>query len=167
MTPIQVDTLRFEFPDSWTVSKYDEWSFYRNQFCRTESFRSVDLLAIDPEKTAWFIEVKDYRVHPRTKPSSVGEEFACKVFDTLTAILPARVNGRDPDEVELARAVLSAKKLRAVLHLEQPAKHSTLRPRAIDPAAVLQEIRRRLKAVDPHVYVAEISRMGALAWSVA
>jgi len=34
MMDIQVDSLTFSFPDSWEVSKYDEWTFYRNQFSR-------------------------------------------------------------------------------------------------------------------------------------
>jgi len=122
---------------------------------------------MDPAKNTWFIEVKDYRAHHRTKPSSVGDEVAHKVFDTLAALLPARVNGDVAAETNLAALALTATKLRVVLHLEQPAQHSRLFPRAIDPANVLLELRRLLKPIDAHPIIAEIRNMGALAWRVA
>lgn len=121
MQRFNVDGLNFDFPDNWQISKYDDWSFYRNQFIRIrDGIKSLDLLAIDQDKTTWLIEVKDYRVHPRTKPSDLGIEVAHKVFDTLAAIIPAKIHATDPDEKQLARAVSASRKLRVVLHLEQP-----------------------------------------------
>lgn len=167
MPIVQVDSLGFEFPESWQTSKYDAWVFYRNSFSRMwDGIKAIDLLAVDPEKTAWFIEVKDYRKNSRTKPSELSDEVARKVFDTLAAMFPAKVNANDSAEVEMATAVLGAKKLRVVLHLEQPKKHSALRPRAINPVDVQQDLRRLLKPIDPHAVVVEMSRMGSLAWSV-
>ncbi|MGZ4970941.1 MAG: hypothetical protein ACXV8O_02465 [Methylobacter sp.] len=93
MQRFNVDGLNFDFPNDWQVSKYDDWSFYRNQFSRMRNgIKSLDLLAIDPNKTAWLIEVKDYRINSRTKPSDLGEEIAHKVFDTLAAIIPAKIH---------------------------------------------------------------------------
>lgn len=67
-----VDGLNFDFPDDWQVSKYDDWSYYRNQFAKMwNGIKSLDLLAVDPVQTAWLIEVKDYRVNQRTKPSKL------------------------------------------------------------------------------------------------
>lgn len=167
MLTVHVDGLDFDFPDTWATSKYDEWVFYRNQFARMwDEIKAVDLLAVDPDQTAWFIEVKDYRIHTRTKPSNLGDEVAHKVFDTLAAMLPAKLNANDAAESEMAKAVLDAKKLRVVLHLEQPEKRSTLRPRAINPADVMQALRRLLKPIDAHPFVAETTRMGSLAWRV-
>ena len=101
-----VDGLNFDFPDDWQVSKYDDWSFYRNRFARMwNGIKSLDLLAIDTDKTTWLIEVKDYRINQRTKPSDLGEEVAHKVFDTLAAIIPAKINAANSDEKQLARAV--------------------------------------------------------------
>ena len=54
----------------------------------------------------------------------------------------------------MPRQALRAKNLKVVLHLEQPAKHSTLFPRAINPAAVLQRLKQLIKAIDPHPRVA-------------
>ncbi|WP_434040987.1 MULTISPECIES: hypothetical protein [Sorangium] len=53
-----------------------------------------------------------------------------------------------------------------MLHLEQPRKHSTLRPRAINPADVQQALRRLLKPIEVHPFVAETGRMGSLGWRV-
>jgi len=167
MPSIDVDGLLFDFPTPWHVSKFDDWAFYRRQFSRMWSgIKSIDLLAVDPEKTAWFIEVKDYSEHVRANPSDLGDEVAHKVFDTLAAMLAAKLNGNDAEEIEMATAVLGAKRLRVVLHLEQPVKHSSFRPRAINPLDVEQRLRALLKPVDPHAVVVESSRMGSLAWSV-
>jgi len=168
MQRFNVDGLVFDFPDDWQVSKYDDWSFYKNQFSRMwNGIKALDLLAIDTDKTAWLIEVKDYRVNPRTKPSDLAEEIAHKVFDTLAAIIPAKIQASDPDEKKLACTLSTARKLRVVLHLEQPAKHSKLRPRAINPADVQQKIRQLLKPVDAHSLVVDSVSMKKLGWDVS
>lgn len=168
MQRFNVDGLNFDFPDNWQISKYDDWSFYRNQFIRIrDGIKSLDLLAIDQDKTTWLIEVKDYRLHPRTKPSDLGADVAHKVFDTLAAIIPAKIHATDPDEKQLARAVSTSRKLRVVLHLEQPTKHSKLRPRAINPADVQQKIRQLLKPVDAHSLVVDMVSMRGLEWNVS
>jgi hypothetical protein len=168
MQRFKVDGLNFDFPDDWQVGKYDDWSFYRNQFSRMwNGIKALDLLAIDPDKTAWLIEVKDYSRNSRTKPSDLGEEVAHKVFDTLAAIIPAKIYASDSDERKLARAVLTSRKLRVVLHLEQPEKHSKLRPRAINPADVKQKMRQLLKPIDAHLLVVDMGSMAQLKWQVS
>jgi hypothetical protein len=169
MTVVTVDGLTFTFPTlGWAASKYDEWSFYRNQFGgMRDGIKAVDLIAVEASnKTAWFVEVKDYRMNPRTKPTGLAEEVAHKVFDTLAALLPARANANDATEQQFAGTVLSATKLRVVLHLEQPQKHSTLRPRAINPSDVAQQLKRLLKPIDAHPLVVEKSALHKLAWTV-
>ena len=158
-----VDGLYFNFPDDWHVSKYDDWSFYRNQFSRMwNGIKSLDLLAISPSKTAWLIEVKDYRVYQRTKPSELSEEVGKKVFDTLAALLPAKINADEVQEKTISRRILGVTGLRIVLHLEQPAKHSKLRPRAINPADVKMKLRQILKPIDAHPILSEMASMGSL-----
>jgi hypothetical protein len=167
MPRFNVDGLNFDFPDDWQVDKFDDWVFYRNQFSRMwNGIKSIDVLAVCPAKTAWFIEVKDYRVHQRTKPTELADEVAQKVFDTLAALLPAKINASEDREKSLARSVLEARNLRVILHLEQPAKHSKLRPRAINPADVKQKLRQILKPVDAHPFVVEKANMGSLQWTV-
>ncbi len=175
MPTLLVDGITFVFPGSWEASKYDEWSFYRNRWCNVYKGRdsgtgqaigikAIDLIAVDPAGPVWFVEVKDYRVHRRTKPSDLGEEVAQKVFDTLAALLPASVNGDVPSEIALARRALGATRLRVVLHLEQPAKHSKLFPRAIEPANVVLKLKSLLKPIDAHPLVVECARMHGVAW---
>jgi len=167
MPDVQVERLTFRFPGGWTVSKYDEWVYYRKRFaCMWDEIKAVDLLAVEDDHTAWFIEVKDYRLSTRTKPTELADEIARKVFDTLAAMLPAAANANDPDEQRSARAVCHARQLRVVLHLEQPAKHSVFRPRAIDPAVVKRQMKALLKPIDAHPMVVESTRMNSLAWSV-
>lgn len=167
MPDLAVDGLMFSFPPEWKVSKYDEWKFYKNQWAKArDGIKAVDLLAADGQGTGFLIEVKDYRVHSRTKPSDLGEEMQLKVLDTLAALLPAALYANDQDEQDMARGVIGAKKLRVILHLEQPLKHSKLRPRAIDPAALQQQLKRLLRPVDAHPAVVESVRMGSLPWNV-
>jgi hypothetical protein len=162
-----VDGLYFNFPNDWHVSKYDDWSFYRTKFSRMwNGIKSLDLLAISPAKTAWLIEVKDYRLYQRTKPSELSEEIGKKVFDTLAALLPAKVNADDAEEIAISKRILDANKLRVVLHLEQPAKHSKLRPRAINPADIQMKLRQILKPIDARPILSEMASMGSLQWSV-
>lgn len=167
MQRVNVDGLTFKFPDEWKLGKYDDWSFYRNRFMKMlNGLKALDLLAVCPARTAWLIEVKDYRFHQRTKPSELLDEIAKKVLDTLAAMLPARINAQ-ADERNLSDAISKANKLRVVLHLEQPRKHSRLRPRAINPADVMSQLRKKLKPVDAHPLVVESTNMLGLAWTVS
>ena len=79
--------------------------------------KALDLLAVDPTKTAWLIEVKNYRDHVRTKPSELSDEVARKVFDTLAALPPARLYAVDRAEQHMASALLRVHQYRVVLQL--------------------------------------------------
>jgi hypothetical protein len=167
MAVIIEGNLKFSFPHDWNIAKYDEWSFYRNQFQKVRTgVKAIDILALGPGRCTWFIEVKDYRVHPRTKVVDLAEEVAEKICDTLAALLPASVNANDTNEKRFARKTLASRSLRVVLHLEQPGKHSKLFPRAIDPAKILQRLKQLLKAIDAHPKVLESGRMDNAAWTV-
>ena len=167
MPTVVVDTLTFDFPAGWIASNYDRWSFYRNRFSRfLHGIKAVDLLAIAPNGTVFLIEVKDYRRHRRTKTIKLADEVAKKMLDTLAAMLPSKVNGDVASEIDFSDRVLNTPGLRVVLHLEQPAKHSKLFPRAIDPADVQMKIRQQLKPVDPHSRVVEMADMRGLPWTV-
>jgi hypothetical protein len=103
MPSLTIEQLKFTFPDAWNISKYDDWSFYRNQFCRfLTGAKAVDLPAVCPEGILFLIEVKDYRLHRRTKDKviSLADEVTKKVLDTLAAMLPCRINGDDSTETD-------------------------------------------------------------------
>ncbi len=167
MPTIIEGSLTFAFPPNWQASKFDGWSFYRNQFQQAcGGSKAIDFLAIDPGVCLWNIEVKDYRQHPRTKTIKIDDEIAVKVRDTLAVLVAAKANANDSDEKAFAGAALLCPRLRVVLHLEQPAKHSKLHPRAINPANVLQKLKQLIKAIDPHPLVVEMGQMRGVSWSV-
>lgn len=150
--------LNFSFPADWQVSKYDDWSYYRNQFngC-CSGCKAVDFIAITSgkPKELLLIEVKDFNVHPRIKALELPAEIAQKVRDSLAGIVAASFKANDKDEKSFARKSLQAGKVRVVLHLEQPKKHSRLFPRAIDNSKVFQKLKALLRAIDPHPLVVE------------
>lgn len=161
MPVIAVEKLTFSFPDGWQVSKYDDWSFYRNQYGKQDNgIKAVDLLAISDEKDAYLIEVKDYRYPDSEAPSALAEIVAEKVRDTLAALLPARLNANDGDEKSLASALLGCRTLRIVLHVEQ-------RRHAIDLADLKQKLRPKLRAIDAHPKIVSMAQMQKLDWTVA
>jgi hypothetical protein len=163
MPAINVDGLTFTFPAGWQASKYDEWSFYRNQFCKQkDGIAAVDLVALSPTNDAFLIEVKDYRHPQAVKPSQLPEAIANKVLSTLAALLPARLHANDPNEQKLSDELLRCTTLRIVLHVEQPAGH---RPK-VDLADIKQKLKRLLRAVDAHTKIVSMQKMLALAWTV-
>jgi hypothetical protein len=173
MRQINVDGLLFSFADDqWIVTKYDAWKFYRNRWARMwNDIKAVDLLAVDLDRTGWLIEVKDYTrmghdEDVRPEAIDLALVVAHKVFDTLAAMLPAKVNSRDDHERKFASSMVRTKRLRVVLHLEQPATRTRLRPRAIDPANIRQKLKQLLKPIDPHPAVVAINQMGGLGWEV-
>lgn len=164
---LQEGRLTFTFPPESTASKYDEWSHYRNQF--NSAFggtKAVDMVYADAP-VAWLIEVKDYREHRRTKTIDLADEIAEKIRDTLAGLVSAQLYANDADEKQTAKTLLRCNQLRVVLHLEQPEKHSKLRPRAIDPAAVLKKLKLLIKAVDAHPCVVDQHRLKPeMSWQV-
>lgn len=150
MTEIQEGDLRFTFPGHCEVGKYDEWSFYRNQFKSIAGgSKAVDIVCVSDE-AAWLLEIKDYRKHPRTKPIDIVDELAHKVRDTLAGLAAASANANNHGERALARRALQKRRWRVALHLEQPTTPSRLWPRPFDPANVRLKASKEVRAVDAH-----------------
>lgn len=169
MQEIDEGKLRFSFPDNTLASKYDDWSFYRNQF--NSAFggtKAIDLIYVDGDQT-WLIEIKDYRTHRRTKAVEMGYEIALKVRDTLAGLAAARCCANDSDEKEIAKKALKTNRIRVVLHLEQPPKISKLFPRVVDPSHVLLKLKQLFKAVDAHPRVVDkktLDQWNDMNWTV-
>ena len=152
---IREGQLTFTFPLGSQSTKYDTWSHYRNQF--NSAFggtKAIDVVYATAD-TAWFIEIKDYRVHSHTKLIDLADEVALKVRDTLAGLVSARVHANDPDEKQLADTLLRKARLKVVLHLETPVCQSRTNPRGIDPANVAQKLKQLIRAVDPHPTVVD------------
>lgn len=160
--------LTFTFPENSIASKYDEWSHYKNQFQATcGGSKAVDLVYVESKKVTWLIEVKDFRQHARTKTIDLPDEIAIKVRDTLAGLISASCQANDADEKRCAKALIHTQKIRVVCHLEQPAKHSRLRPRAIEPDKLELKLRILLKAIDPHPVVVDRNSLYAdMNWNV-
>lgn len=159
--------LQFDFGESCLVEKYDDWSFFRNQFQNTcGGAKAVDIVCLS-RNTGWLIEIKDYRQHKRTKLQDMGDEIAIKVRDTLAGLVAAKVNANNPDEKNFAKKALQSRAIRVVLHLEQPERHSRLFPRAIDPASVKQSLKQKLRAIDAHPSIVNKNNLSAdMDWTV-
>ena len=141
MTEIHEGNLKFMFPGDCQVDKYDDWSFYCNQFQSTAGgSKAVDILCISDE-AAWLIEIKDYRKHRRMKLSDIEDELASKVRDTLAGLAAASANANSIDEQSLAWQALRVRRWRVVLHLEQPNVRTRLRPK---PFLITLESKPRL-----------------------
>jgi len=162
MAVLHIDGLDFCFPEGWRISKYDEWSFYRNQFCR-DGIKAVDALALSPKNEAFLIEVKDYRLPEARKPSDLPNAVAEKVLHTLAALLPARLHANNNDERQVAGDVLGCISLKVVVHIEQPKRHQPV----VDLADIKQKIRGLLRAVDSKPKITSMSNLQHLAWSVS
>lgn len=153
--------LTFTFHPNSMSSKYDEWSHYRNQFQKTcGASKAVDIVLAE-SGIAWLIEIKDFRQHARTKTIDLSEEIAIKVRDTIAGLVSAKCEATDKDEKRCAKKLVQASKVRVVCHLEQPVKHSKLRPRAIEPSHLVLKLRTLLKAIDPHPAVVDSTSLHA------
>lgn len=163
MPTLDIDGLQFNFPDDWKVSKYDDWTFYRNHFSKQgPGIKAVDAIALSPGKDAYLIEVKDYR-HPETeKPSGLAEAVANKVLYTLAAMLPARLHALG-EEKTLAKDMLRCSGLQVVLHVELPSGH---RQSLVDLADIKQKLKTLLRAVDTNPKIVSIQMPRNTAWTV-
>ena len=166
MTEIKEGELKFSFPDHCEAVKYDEWSFYRNQFqSLAGGSKAVDIICLSDD-AAWLIEIKDYRQHPRQKLIDIDDEVASKVRDTLAGLAAASASANCRDERRLARRALQRRRWRVALHLEQPNARSRLWPR-FSVANVLSKMRTKVKAVDVHpVVLNRETRRPSVPWTV-
>lgn len=150
MTVITEGALTFTFPAGAQVCKYDEMSFYRNQFIKmADGIKAMDLVYVD-DQTCWLIEVKDYRVHQRSKSIGLADEIAGKLCNTLAGLWAAKCNANDQDEKRFATAAIRARNIRVILHLEEPPQRRRLAPNKSLKAGLLHKMKQRLKCVDAH-----------------
>jgi hypothetical protein len=149
------------------ATKYDDWSFYRNQFIKiANGVKAIDIIMIE-SNTTWLIEVKDYRNHQRTKVIDLADEIALKVKDTLAGLAAARLNANSGDEKLIADQALKTSKIKIVLHLEQPMYSTRIMPKLIDTSKVLMKLKQLLKPVDPHPIIANRGNSNlSITWQV-
>lgn len=190
MPSITEGKLQFTFPAAWRASKFDEWSYYRNQFSkqaeanlncskcerdvrcaecgcrRVAGTKGIDILAVDPASICWQIEIKDYRQTRESSFEFLADEVALKVRDTLACLMIAKLQANDAEEKQLANDAVGCNRLHVVLHLEQPQPGSILVTRTSRRANVLQRLKQLIKAIDPHPVVVDMSSSANLAWEI-
>jgi hypothetical protein len=168
MAVITEGNLSFIFNAGSIASKYDEWSFYRNQFQQVcGGAKAVDIICVE-NNNIWLIEVKDYRRPDPKKVVDLHKALAQKVRDTLAGLVAAQCNANNPIEKEFAQRSLSASRIHLVFHIEQPVKVSRLFPRAVDPADLKLKLKGQLKAIDAHPKVVDQHSLRAhMPWRVA
>lgn len=160
------ERLTFHFNDLADVVKYDEWSYYRNQFQSPCDNKAIDFLLIE-DRTLWLIEVKDYRGRTRTKPSDLADEVALKVRDTLAGIVAASLRANDPVEQAFSRNALKQRTVRVALHLEQSPGTSKLYPQAVNPASLKMKLKQKARWLDPHPVIVSRSTLNrSIPWTV-
>ena len=137
-------------------------------------FKAVDLLAIQPPAahetrqtpTLWLIEVKDYRSHRRTKEIPLDQEVAEKAICTLAGLLPAALRATNSNEQKYAQKAIRCKELRVILHLEPPARGSSLFTPKLERTTIQDSLRRKIRALDPHPKVVDRASTLSLPWTV-
>lgn len=169
--------LVFSFPDNLSASIYDKWKSrikFESAFkdgnkkddC-SKGTKAVDFIVLD-DKTLWLIEVKDYRNPQKRKkavpkPSKLSCLIACKIRDTLSGLVVAKMSAKNSNEREFAHQALTKEKIRLVLHLEQSKQHRKI----IDPADIQQKLKILLKKIDPHpLVVSQNSLHQSMKWCV-
>lgn len=171
MPRVDVDGFWFKVCDNFLAAKYDEWAFYRNHINRIDGAKAIDLIVVARDaSTAFLVEVKDFRNNtatrerrPRTNPSKLSDEIAVKVLHSLGGIFAARLRAVVDAERDAAAATCRAPIIRVVLHLEQSTGFSQI----VNPANLQIELRRVLKAIDPHTIVVSRASTGRhLPWQV-
>lgn len=166
--PIIEDNLTFTFPNGASSTKYDDWSFYRNQF--NSAFggaKAVDIIYLEHD-TCWLIEIKDYRINRRMKAIDISKEIAIKVRDAMSGIYAASCNANNQDEKSFAIDAIKKRKIRVVLHLEQPPVNSRLFPRVAEPANIVMSLKMLLKGIDAHPIVMDKKmRLNKIKWVVS
>lgn len=168
MTALREGSLEHRFAPGWIASKYDEWPFYRDHFQHAcGGNKAVDFLAQDPDETLWLVELKDYRLHPRTKPIAVADEVAMKVRDSLAGLVAASKWHSHHAHAEQAQRHLGAKRMRVVLHYEQPEHGSKLFPRKQELSVLQQKLKQLVRVVDAHPLVVDLESKGRVPWQMA
>ena len=162
MTKIVEGKLTFIFSASWQALKYDETSFYRRHFQKLGDSRCVDIVAFDSgaDTQLWLLEIKDYRINPRSKPEDLFLELARKVRDTLANLYLAE-RREEVDCYDFAQLASTKKNIRIVLHLEQSKYRSKFSQPILerDDAQIKLRQNKQIRVVDPHALICEISDM--------
>lgn len=159
MTKLQEGGISYEFPEGFLVVRLEAFTYYNKhwqhfaEIVGGEGNKECDFIVFDTvSKALWLFEVKDYRGATRTKPSELADEFALKCRDSIGCLLAIKTSNLAQDEEKtLIAPMIGAKTIRCVLHVEQGVR-SRLFPSVIDPKALIDSTKKRLRPLDPHAF---------------
>jgi hypothetical protein len=152
--------LRFVFDAEWRVLKWDDHAAFVEGLKKFEGTKAVDFFGVH-HSGGWFIEVKDFRGHrienkDRVRNSELAREVACKVRDTIAAMIWA-CNRESIDTCELRKylkpLVSRREKLPVVLWLEED------RPDRLKRSALADALKKELGWLNAKIMV--VDRAGA------
>ena len=95
----KMDRFQFDFSDEWgPIEQWDAHPAYLNGIHRSPCAKAVDLIGYHSGVGClYFIEVKDYRVHPRSKEAEHRQEIEQKVCATVAGLVGAHRCGQHPE----------------------------------------------------------------------
>jgi len=147
-------TIEIEYPDNWTILKWDDTEDYRSGIQRLSGSKAADLLALgrSPRRELMIIEVKDFSGHLHDNQGRLGVTLAIevgqKIRDTVAALVGlARCQPEVAESRVWAEGLLRRDTyLRIVLWLEMPTSPLPAREKRINALQVHQqlELRKRL-----------------------
>jgi hypothetical protein len=138
--------LQFEFDERWRAPllEWDKHAAYQRGIKEADNCKAVDFIGIYENRLVCLIEVKDYRIHRRTKTEDLQTELVFKVRDTIAGLVGS---GRRGEHAELCKpyleTILKPHKLTVVLWIEQPSQSDAASARSqrylVGTGAMLRE----------------------------
>lgn len=170
MPAIDVEDVRFSFPDDWEVTKFDEWRPYRR--AATFGYKACDPVALH-DSTLYLIEAKDYTYPDRLKgaPLDLPDTVCHKALNTL-AMLFAWSRDHCPVQVSehsaLLQAIARCHSIKVCLDIELKDGGRGAISMAKTMADLTDQIKRRTKFfADGTPIVSSHHQQGRAAWTSA
>ncbi|WP_353662849.1 hypothetical protein [Hydrogenimonas sp. SS33] len=139
--------LRFTFPESWHVDKFDAGNFYRKHILWLEGMKAVDILASRGDLLQ-LIEIKDFRGHgiQNLKKQESGRliiDVSKKFVDTFAALVAAkRSEERGLAPFYTLLCDLQKRPVEVILFLERDDPETMLRRHKLTLADLTAKLRR-------------------------
>jgi hypothetical protein len=172
---LDVERIRFEFGESWTVAeKWDDTSAFLRGVCRLNGelvdeatgdvvptgSKAVDIVGVR-EGDLYLIEVKDYRGYPietkRRQAHDLPLAIGCKVRDTVAGLIGAGRSGAEPWLETCARLLHDRRRrLYVIAWIADPELRPAepVKKRAIWQKQRSDVLKQRLSWLTPYVTVA-------------
>ncbi|KYF84047.1 hypothetical protein BE20_28340 [Sorangium cellulosum] len=175
MKAIDVERIRFEFGESWTLAeKWDEsraflsgigklqgeWTDDDTGALARVGTKAVDIVGVREDRL-YLIEVKDYRGYPietkKRQPHELPIAIACKVRDTVAGLVGAGRQRAEPWVESCARLLVERKaRVHVIAWIADPELRAAepIKKREIWQKERSDRLRQRLSWLTPYVTVA-------------